>query len=100
MACLYQLKSLSMKNENNNQIFQNSSIESTYLNELLKTNNITQNLNILIEMDKITLNDIESDSKLLNVYSIKNEKDLKVIIIYILFYFISKFDYILTNLRW
>jgi hypothetical protein len=88
MACLYQLKSLSMKNENNNQIFQNSSIESTYLNELLKTNNITQNLNILIEMDKITLNDIESDSKLLNVYSIKNEKDLKVIIIYILFYFI------------
>jgi hypothetical protein len=80
MACLYQLKSLSMKNENNNQIFQNSSIESTYLNELLQTNNITQNLKFLIEMNKSTLNDIESHTKLLNVYSIKTEKDLKVII--------------------
>jgi len=100
MACLYQLKSLSIKNENNNQIFQNSSIESTYLNELLQTNNLTQNLNFLIEMDKSTLNDLESHRKLLNVYSIKNEKDLKVIIIYILFYFLSKFNYILTNFRW
>ena len=80
MGCLYQLKSLSMKNENNNQIFQNSSIESTYLNELLQTNNITQNLKFLIEMNKSTLNDIESHRKLLNVYSIKTEKDLKVII--------------------
>jgi len=80
MACLYQLNSLSMKNENNNQIFQNSSIESTYLNELLQTNNITQNLKFLIEMNKSTLNDIESYRKLLNIYSIKTEKDLKVII--------------------
>jgi hypothetical protein len=80
MACLYQLNSLSMKNEDNNQIFQNSSIESTYLNELLQTNNITQNLKFLIEMNKSTLNDIESHRKLLNVYSIKTEKDLKVII--------------------
>ena len=100
MGCLYQLKSLSLKNEKNNQIFQNSSIECTYLNELLQTNNLTQNLNFLIEMDKSTLNDLESHRKLLNVYSIKNEKDLKVIIIYILFYFISTFDYILINFRW
>ena len=85
MGCLQQLKSLSMKNENNNQIFQNSSIESTYLNELLKTNNITQNLNILIEMDKITLNNIESQRKLLNNYKIENEQDLKVNINYIIF---------------
>jgi len=78
MGCLYQLNLLSMKNENNNQIFQNLNINSSYLNELLKTGNITQHLNILVEMDKISLNDLKSDRKLLKVYRIENEKDLKV----------------------
>jgi hypothetical protein len=78
MGCLYQLNLLSMKNENNNQIFQNLNINSSYLNELLKTDNITQHLNILVEMDKISLNDIKSDRKLLKVYRLENEKDLKV----------------------
>ena len=67
-----------MKNENNNQIFQNLNINSSYLNELLKTGNITQHLNILVEMDKISLNDLKSDRKLLKVYRIENEKDLRV----------------------
>lgn len=77
-----------MKNENNNQIFQNLNINSSYLNELLKTDNITQHLNILVEMDKISLNDIKSDRKLLKVYRIENEKNLKVNIIQNMFYFI------------
>jgi len=88
MGCLYQLNLLSMKNENNNQIFQNLNINSSYLNELLKTDNITQHLNILVEMDKISLNDIKSDRKLLKVYRIENEKNLKVNIIQNMFYFI------------
>ncbi len=80
----------------NPEINLNLNINSSYLNELLQTetDKSTQNLNILIEMDKITLNNVESHRKLLNNYKIENEQDLKVNMNYILCFFFFNFSII------